>query len=131
MQQPQLRFSVPGLAAPRPARRWFRWGAAGDERSSARPARRWPRLARPRVRLPGLGPRVLVGLTACLLVLLPGLLAAELIVWGYEARLTEDARVRAMTGLEAAAGLVDAERTRTLNNAQHAGSRLGLLVSQG
>jgi signal transduction histidine kinase len=78
-----------------------------------------------------LGPRALAGLIACVLVLLPGLLTAELIARGYEARLTEDARGRAMSGLDAATGLVDAERTRTLNNADLAASRLGLLVGQG
>ena len=78
-----------------------------------------------------LAPSVLAGLVAGLLVLLPGLLAAELIVWGYETRLTEDARTRATAGLDAVAGLVDAERTRALNNADLAGSRLALTASQG
>jgi signal transduction histidine kinase len=70
-------------------------------------------------------------LLAGLLVLLPGLLAAEAIVWAYEARLTEDARTRALAGLDSIAGLVDAERTRTLNNADLAAVRLGPVVSQG
>lgn len=86
-------------------------------------------LRRPHV--PVLGPRLLGGLAACLLVLAPGLLAAEAIVWGYQARLTEDARTRALAGLDNAASLVDAERTRALNNADLAGARLGLAVSQG
>jgi signal transduction histidine kinase len=68
---------------------------------------------------------------ACLLVLLPGLLAAELVVRGYEARLSADARARATAGLDGVAALIDTERVRTLNNADLAGSRLGLLATQG
>src|SRR5205085_10360956 len=100
-------------------------------RRSGTLAGRVGRLAVPRLRLPVFGPRLLVGLIAGLLVLVPGLLAAELIVWGYQARMSGDAQVRAMTGLDGAAALFDAERTRTLNNADLAGSRLGLLASQG
>src|SRR5215218_10237715 len=117
MQPPQLWFAIPGLGMPRPGRRWFRGPATSESGASPQPAQRRSWLRRPAVRLPTLGPRVLAGLVVCLLVLVPGLLAAELVVWGYEARLTEDARTRAMAGLDGAAGLVDAERTRALNNA--------------
>src|SRR5687768_7296026 len=115
MHARQLRFAIPGLGRLRPG---ARSGRAVD----------WKR---PKLRLPRLGPRALAGLAACLLVLVPGPLAAELIVRAYEARLVEDARVRAIAGLDAVAGLVDAERTRSLNNADLAGSRLGLLATQG
>src|SRR3954454_5399912 len=131
MQPPQLWFAVPGLGRPRPGRRWGRSPADSAPRPSGAPAGRHGRLAVPRLRLPVLGPRLLVGLIAGVLVLLPGLLAAELIVWAYEARISNDAQVRAMAGLDGAAALIDAERTRTLNNADLAGSRLGLLASQG
>ena len=77
------------------------------------------------------GALTLAGLAAFLLVLLPSLLASELIVRSYQARLMDDAQARTLAGLDGAAGLVDAERTRTLNNAELAGSRLGLAVAQG
>src|SRR5688572_20526784 len=114
MHARQLRFAIPGLGRPR---------------LSARPQSTAAQ-KRPHLRLPSLGPRALAGLAACLLVLVPGILAAELIVRSYEARLAEDARARALAGLDAVAGLVDTERTRALNNADLAGSRLGLLATQ-
>ncbi len=110
----QLRFAIPGFGRPRPGAR--------PQSTTAQ--------TRPHLRLPSLGPQALAGLTACLLVLVPGLLAAEAVVWTYEARLTEDARARATAGLDAVAGLVDSERTRALNNADLAGSRHGLLATQ-
>src|SRR3954447_17953692 len=99
MQPPQLWFAVPGLGGPRPGRRWFRSHDRSDARPSGAPAGRFGRLAVPRPRLPALGSVLLVGLIAGLLVLLPGLLAAETIVWGYEARISGDAQVRALAGL--------------------------------
>src|SRR4051794_11468358 len=116
MQAPRSWFSIPGLRGLRPAGRPGQTAPPPGHRPTA--PRSWRRvsLRLPRVRLPALGPRALGGLVACLLVLAPGILAAELTVWGYDARLAEDARVRATAGLDAAAGLVDAERTRALNN---------------
>jgi hypothetical protein len=61
MHARQLPFAIPGV---------------GRLRSGARP---WGGTARraPKLRLPSLGPQALAGLVACLLVLVPGLLAAE------------------------------------------------------
>lgn len=139
MQAPQTPFTLSQLGRWRPGRQapaavgdstGAQNGQDGPARTPSRTLRsRLPRLQPPRV--PALGPRLLGGLTACLLVLAPGLLAAEAIAWGYETRLTEDARGRALAGLDAAAGLVDAERTRALNNADLAAVRLGPAVSQG
>src|SRR4051794_23040642 len=102
MQAPQLRFAVPGLGRPRPIWPWSRSHAAPDARpSGAEPGEgRKRRPTRPHLRLPILGPRVLVALLAGLMVLLPGLLAAELIVQTYEARLTADTQARATAGLD-------------------------------
>ncbi|MCC7367152.1 MAG: HAMP domain-containing histidine kinase [Chloroflexi bacterium] len=131
MQAPHTPFTLPW-----PGRR--RLGRQSSESDGAQAASRktrggWtrPRIRLPCPRLPSLGPRALAGLTACLLVLAPGLLAAEAIVWAYDARLTDDARVRATAGLDSVTGLVDAERTRALNNADLAGVRLGPTISQG
>src|SRR5436190_23587410 len=106
MQPLQLWFSIPGFGRPRPAERRGEAGSKPGDRTGA--WRRWPtwRPRVPQVRPPALGSGLLGGLVACLLVLVPGVLAAELLAWGYEARLAEDARVRATAGLDAAAGLV-------------------------
>ncbi|MFN8634078.1 MAG: PAS domain-containing sensor histidine kinase [Chloroflexota bacterium] len=133
MQAPRVAFSIPGFGWLRAARR----PASSDPASAGGAAGRRGRWRGGRGRFagrrwwPALGARALAGLVACLLVLAPGIIAAELLVWGYEARLTEDAHVRALAGLDAVAGLVDAERTRALNNADVAGSRVGLAASQG
>jgi signal transduction histidine kinase len=47
----------------------------------------------------------------------------------YERRLTEDVESRALAGLDSVAGHFEIERTRTLNNAEVAGERLGPLVA--
>src|SRR5258708_18904165 len=70
-----------------------------------------------------------LGLVCALLVLVPGLIGAELVTQGYERRLTEDVRTNATAGLDSLTGLFDVERTRTLNNAEVAGERLGPLVA--
>ncbi|MDQ6673033.1 MAG: PAS domain-containing sensor histidine kinase [Chloroflexota bacterium] len=77
----------------------------------------------PRLRL-----RLNLGLVCALLVLLPALVAAELVVRAYERRAVEDVRSRSNAGLDALSGLFDQERTRTLNNAEVAAERLGPLV---
>jgi len=129
MQARPARFTVPRgwpWHVRRPAR-----AAPSSERRGARPTSTvWPARLFQRWALPRLSAPALVGLAAFLLVLLPGLLASELIVRSYQARLTDDARTRTLAGLDGAAGLVDTERTRTLNNAELAGSRLGLAVAQ-
>jgi signal transduction histidine kinase len=71
------------------------------------------------------------GIACGLLVLVPALLGAELVVRGYERRATDDVQARATVGLDSVAGLFDLERTRTLNNAEVAGERLGPLVANG
>jgi signal transduction histidine kinase len=71
------------------------------------------------------------GLACGLLVLIPALLGAELVVRGYERRATDDVQARATVGLDSLVGLFDLERTRTLNNAEVAGERLGPLVANG
>jgi signal transduction histidine kinase len=71
------------------------------------------------------------GIACGLLVLVPALLGAELVVRGYERRITDDVQARATVGLDSLAGLFDLERTRTLNNAEVAGERLGPLVANG
>lgn len=81
---------------------------------------------RPRIGLP-LG----LGLACLLLILVPSLGAAELIVQAYQARMADDARERAMAGLDAAAGLIEQERIRALNNAEAAAGRLGRLARDG
>ena len=132
MQAPQVWFTLPKLGKPRPAGRPGRRDAAPSEAAGSPPAPRTGlRRFLPSFRLPRLGPRAMGGLLAFLLVLVPAVITAELIVWGYQARQIEDARVRATLGLDATAALVDAERTRAVNNADLAGSRLGLLTSQG
>jgi signal transduction histidine kinase len=70
-----------------------------------------------------------LGLVCALLVLIPALIGAELVTRGYERRVTEDVQVRAAAGLDSLSGLFDQERTRTLNNAEVAGERLGPLVA--
>ncbi len=64
-----------------------------------------------------------------MLVLVPALVGAELVTQGYERRLTEDVCTSATAGLDSLTGLFDLERTRTLNNAEVAGERLGPLVA--
>jgi signal transduction histidine kinase len=78
------------------------------------------RLSMPRLRL-----RLNLGLTCALLVLLPAVLAAELMARAYERRAVDDVRLRTTAGLDSLAGLFDQERLRTLNNAEVAGERLG------
>jgi signal transduction histidine kinase len=70
-----------------------------------------------------------LGLICALLVLVPALIGAELVAQGYERRVTEDIRTSATAGLDSLTGLFDLERTRTLNNAEVAGERLGPLVA--
>src|SRR4030088_3486598 len=70
-----------------------------------------------------------LGLVCAALVLVPTLVGAEIVTRGYERRMTEDVRTSATTGLESLAGLFDAERIRTLDNAEVAGERLGPLVA--
>jgi signal transduction histidine kinase len=70
-----------------------------------------------------------LGVLSALLVLIPALIAAELIVRDYERRVTEDVRGRALAGLDSLVGMFDIERLRTLNNAEVAGERLGPLVA--
>ena len=84
-----------------------------------------------RIGRPRLGLRARLGLVCFLLVLVPSLGAAELIVQGYEARATADARERALGGLDAAAGLIDQERIRALSNAESAAGRLGRSAQDG
>lgn len=131
MQVPQRWFAIPGLGRPRLGPPWRRDQEAHADRQMSGPTKPAQRLGMLRGRLPALRPPVLIALAATLLVLVPGLIAAELVVWGYAARLSADAQARAMAGLDGVAGLVDAERTRSLNNADLAGSRLSLPVSQG
>jgi signal transduction histidine kinase len=73
--------------------------------------------------------RLNLGLICALLVLLPAVLAAELIVRAYERRAIDDVRVRTSAGLDSLSGLFDQERTRTLDNAEVAAERLGPLVA--
>ncbi|MGI9148289.1 MAG: ATP-binding protein [Chloroflexota bacterium] len=82
------------------------------------------RLPRPRLRLN-------LGLICALLVLIPAVLAAELIAQAYEWRAVDDVRARTTVGLDSLAGLFDQERTRTINNAEVAAERLGPLVTAG
>ncbi len=70
-----------------------------------------------------------LGLICALLVLVPALIGGELVTQGYERRVTEDVRTSATAGLDSLTGLIDLERTRTLNNAEVAGERLGPLVA--
>src|SRR5689334_23021222 len=109
MQVPQIWFTIPGLGSPRPARSRLRDHAEQVDGDRRRTIGRSRRPVMPGFHLPVLGPRLLVGLLAGLLVLLPGLIAAELIVRGFEARLTADAEGRAMVGLDGATALVDVE----------------------
>jgi signal transduction histidine kinase len=100
--------------------------SCGNERGEfrvklIRVAKRMPRF---RMRL-----NLNLGLVCALLVLIPALIGAELVTRGYERRVTEDVQVRASAGLDSLSGLFDQERTRTLNNAEVAGERLGPLVA--
>jgi signal transduction histidine kinase len=70
-----------------------------------------------------------LGLICALLVLIPAVIGAELVTRAYEHRAVEDVHTSATTGLDSLAGLFDLERTRTLNNAEVAGERLGPLVA--
>jgi signal transduction histidine kinase len=70
-----------------------------------------------------------LGLICALLVLIPAVIGAELITRAYEHRAIDDVHTSATTGLDSLAGLFDLERTRTLNNAEVAGERLGPLVA--
>ncbi|HLZ28356.1 MAG TPA: ATP-binding protein [Chloroflexota bacterium] len=73
--------------------------------------------------------RLNLGLGCALLVLVPAVLAAELVVRAYEHRAIDDVRVRASAGLDSLAGLFDQERIRTLDNAEVAADRLGPAVA--
>jgi len=70
-----------------------------------------------------------LGLICALLALVPALIGAEIVTQGYERRVTEDVRTSATAGLDSLNGLFDLERTRSLNNAEVAGERLGPLVA--
>src|SRR6266536_3817264 len=131
MQARLARFTIPRIWPRHAPGRRQSVRVRPEEHGHGRSGRLRPRLTLHRPALPRLGAPALAGLVACLLVLLPGLLAAELIVRSYEARLTSDARARAMAGLDAAAALVETERTRAMNNAELTGSRLGPAVARG
>jgi signal transduction histidine kinase len=82
----------------------------------------------PRLRAwPHLTPNPVI--VCAVLILVPALVATELLARGYEYRLTADVRARIMPGLDALSGLFDQERTRTLNNAEVAGERLGPAIA--
>jgi signal transduction histidine kinase len=70
-----------------------------------------------------------LGVVCALIVLIPLILGAQLVTRDYERRVVEDVRARTTVGLDSLAGLFDAERVRTLNNAEVAGERLGPLVA--
>ncbi len=70
-----------------------------------------------------------LGLICALLAVVPALIGAEIVTQGYERRVTEDVRTSATAGLDSLNGLFDLERTRSLNNAEVAGERLGPLVA--
>ena len=72
--------------------------------------------------------RLNLGLICAVLVLLPAVLAAELVVRAYQRRAIDDVRLRTNAGLDSLQGLFDQERLRTLNNAEVAAERLGLPV---
>ena len=69
--------------------------------------------------------RLNLGLICAVLVLVPAVLAAELVVRAYQRRAIDDVRLRTNTGLDSLQGLFDQERLRTLNNAEVAAERLG------
>ncbi len=70
-----------------------------------------------------------LGLICALLALVPALIGAEIVTQGYERRVTEDVHTSATAGLDSLSGLFDLERTRSLDNAEVAGERLGPLVA--
>jgi hypothetical protein len=75
--------------------------------------------------------RLHLGVLCGLLVLIPAVLVAEVVTRTYERRATDDVNSRAVAGLDALTTLFEQERTRTLNNAEVAGERLGPLVASG
>ena len=70
-----------------------------------------------------------LGILCALLVLVPAVIGAELAVRNYERRVEEDVQTRTRAGLDSLTALFDSERTRTLNNAEVAGERLGPLLA--
>ena len=70
-----------------------------------------------------------LGIVCALLVLIPAALGAELAVREYERRVVDDVQTRTGAGLDSLSTLFDAERMRTINNAEVAGERLGPLVA--
>jgi signal transduction histidine kinase len=73
--------------------------------------------------MPGPRARPGLGVLCALCVLVPALLAAELLVRSYQQDLVGELRTRASAGLDNTAALFDQERLRTLNNAELAASR--------
>jgi signal transduction histidine kinase len=69
--------------------------------------------------------RLNLGLICAVLVLLPAVLAAELVVRAYQRRAIDDVHLRTNAGRDSLQGLFDQERLRTLNNAEVAAERLG------
>lgn len=70
-----------------------------------------------------------LGILCALLVLVPAVIGAELAVRDYERRVDDDVQMRTKVGLDSLTALFDAERMRTVNNAEVAGERLGPLVA--